>query len=93
MTQSIRAMPNFTTKKLRRFPLRIDRITVTTKTAGPIKFPIPETCNVDEVVIGDWLHVEVLGHRVIWVRLGDRNFSVYVPTDPKEPIDVNDQEI
>ncbi len=31
----------------------------------------------DEIVVGDWLHVEAMDTNAAWVRLGDRVFDVW----------------
>ena len=86
-------MPNFTTKNHRLKPLRFNRVTYVDKVSGDLlRAIIPKAAVLDEIVIGDWIHVEVLDHRVIWVRLGDRTFIVYVPTDPSKPVELTEQD-
>lgn len=32
----------------------------------------------DEIVVGEWLHVEAMSERSAWVRVGERVFDVFV---------------
>jgi hypothetical protein len=35
----------------------------------------------DELVLGDWLHVERMNHRTFWMRLGERVFDITIAKD------------
>lgn len=46
----------------------------------------------DELVVGDWIHLEQMDKRVWWMRLGDREFDIVIPRDPKKPVQVKERE-
>lgn len=35
----------------------------------------------DELVVGDWLHIEQLDSRVWWMRVGDARIDVTIPAE------------
>lgn len=82
-----------TTNKHRRHPLRPDKITFVTDGPvgrGPFRFPIPTSCHIDEIVISDWLHIEVLDYRAVHVQIGDRCLTVHIPYNKDRPIKVTE---
>lgn len=67
------------TTAARRRPLKIGRITT------PLKKD-----EIDTIVIGDWLFVEALDYRTVFVEIGDRRFNVYIPYDKSIPVQTNE---
>jgi hypothetical protein len=76
----------------RKYPFRVGRITFTMGKGGPFQVVITKSAEIDEIVIGDWLHIERLNTRAVWVRLGEQRFTVYIPAKKTDPIIINRQD-
>lgn len=46
----------------------------------------------DELVVGDWIHLERMDHRAWWMCIGDTHFWITIPADPAKPVLVGLQE-
>lgn len=44
-----------------------------------LRFQPPQNVEFDELVIGDWLHLEQMDKRYYWLRVGDVDINVYIP--------------
>lgn len=81
--------------KRRKHPFQAVRITTTFEIgkdvfSGPNRVEIGEHNKIDEILLGDWLHIERLDLRVAYVRIGDREYIVSIPLDASKEIGINE---
>ena len=47
----------------------------------------------DELVVGDWFHLEQMDDRYWWMHVGETNFDIGIPEDINKPITVYNREL
>lgn len=45
----------------------------------------------DELVVGDWLHIEQMDDRRYWMRVGDYRIDVFIPAKGKPNVCVREE--
>lgn len=74
-------------KSRRKYPAKFWRILADNPKTGE-RFEMKNKGDFDELVVGDWCHLERMDYRQWCLILGDNNISIYIPTDPKKPIQI-----